>query len=76
MLSNSFLFVAESFKEFAELLQEVELERSMMVRRPSHLFSACANVGQNQWARNVSMSMMVVGIEGLGMYNVVHGVET
>lgn len=30
-----FIFVlpaAESFKEFAELLQEVELERSMMVR--------------------------------------------
>lgn len=25
-------FTAESFKEFAELLQEVELERSMMVR--------------------------------------------
>lgn len=29
---SSLLFAAESFKEFAELLQEVELERSMMVR--------------------------------------------
>ncbi|KAL8181314.1 UNVERIFIED_CONTAM: Oligophrenin-1 [Gekko kuhli] len=33
-LTDDEINIAESFKEFAELLQEVELERSMMVRKP------------------------------------------
>uniref|UniRef100_A0A670XN94 Oligophrenin-1 n=1 Tax=Pseudonaja textilis TaxID=8673 RepID=A0A670XN94_PSETE len=36
-LTDDEINIAESFKEFAELLQEVELERSMMVQNASNL---------------------------------------
>ncbi|OXB79577.1 UNVERIFIED_CONTAM: hypothetical protein H355_010963 [Colinus virginianus] len=36
-LTDDEINIAESFKEFAELLQEVELERSMMVQNASDL---------------------------------------